>query len=202
MTVSAQALTGGFKDPVFDAQTVFKAIMDAMARPGSVRTVAAGVMPPFPFGLAQAAIALTLSDHDTPVWFSPNLARSNAPSFLAFHAGAPTTGDKLDARFAFLEEGTAFSSLNQFAIGTQEYPDRSSTVVLEISALAGGAELALSGPGIDGARMVAPVGLPDNFLRQWNDNRALYPRGVDLILTAGRDFLCLPRTTRIIATEM
>jgi alpha-D-ribose 1-methylphosphonate 5-triphosphate synthase subunit PhnH len=202
MTVNAEALTGGFQEPVFDAQTVFKAIMDAMARPGSVGTVAADIMPPAPFSLAQAAIALTLCDHDTPVWFSLSLAKSAAPSWLAFHAGAPTTSDKLDARFAFLEEGSTVSLLNQFAVGTQEYPDRSTTVVLEISGLSGGAGLALSGPGIDGARMVAPAGLADNFARLWNDNRALYPRGVDLILTAGRNFFCLPRTAQIIATEM
>ena len=50
--------------------------------------------------------------------------------------------------------------------------------------------------------MIAPKGLPDAFLRIWSDNRALFPRGVDLVLTAGRQFLCLPRTTKITATEM
>jgi alpha-D-ribose 1-methylphosphonate 5-triphosphate synthase subunit PhnH len=49
---------------------------------------------------------------------------------------------------------------------------------------------------------VAPVGLPEAFLRLWTENHALFPRGIDLVLTAGSRFLCLPRTTKIIATEM
>ena len=34
-------------------------------------------------------------------------------------------------------------------------------------------------------------------LRHWADNRALFPRGVDVVLTAGRRFIALPRTTKI-----
>jgi alpha-D-ribose 1-methylphosphonate 5-triphosphate synthase subunit PhnH len=196
------ALSGGFADPVLNAQRVFKMLMDAMARPGTLRTVDTKIAPPSPLGFAAGAIALTLCDHDTPVWLSVGLAGSSMPQWLGFHTGAELTQERIDARFAFLESGAGLSSLNQFATGTQEYPDRSTTLVLEIAALQGGKELALSGPGIDGVATIAPVGLPETFLRIWNDNRALFPRGADLILTAGRQFLCLPRTTKITATEM
>ncbi|MDL2406725.1 phosphonate C-P lyase system protein PhnH [Rhizobium calliandrae] len=195
-------LTGGFADPVFGAQSVFKMMMDAMARPGIIQTVILDIAPPGPLDIAAGAIGLTLCDHDTPVWLSAGLAKSPMPEWLSFQTGAAVTSERIEARFAFIEAGVALSSLNQFAVGTQEYPDRSTTLVLEIAALEGGKELALSGPGIADIRMIAPIGLPDTFLRIWNDNRALFPRGVDLVLTAGRQFLCLPRTTKIIATEM
>ena len=58
------------------------------------------------------------------------------------------------------------------------------------------------GPGIQSVTEIAPVGLPETFLRLWTENRALFPRGVDIVLTAGRRFLCLPRTTKITATEI
>jgi alpha-D-ribose 1-methylphosphonate 5-triphosphate synthase subunit PhnH len=201
MNLSTEALVGGFEQPVFNSQSVFKAAMDGMARPGTIQTVGAEISPPAPFGLAAGALGLTLCDHDTPIWLSAGFAGSSAPAWLGFHSGAPITGDKLEARFAFLEAGALLSSLSQFSLGTQEYPDRSVTLIIEVAGLDGGKTLSLAGPGIRSIQTIAPVGLPETFLRLWGDNRAIFPRGADVILTAGRRFVCLPRTTKITATE-
>lgn len=202
MNIKTDALSGGFADPVFHAQGVFKAMMDGMARPGTLQTVAPDAAPPAPLGTAAGAIALTLCDHDTPVWLSSAITKSAVPGWLAFHTGAPVTTDKADARFAFAESGLAISSFSLFAAGTQEYPDRSTTIVIELPSLDGGPRLALMGPGIKTVTEISPAGLPDTFLRLWNENRAVFPRGIDVILTSGSRFLCLPRTTKITATEM
>ena len=196
------ALTGGFGEPVFHAQSVFKLMMDAMARPGTIQTVARNAMPPAPLGVAAGAIALTLCDHDTPVWLSAGLAKSAVPQWLGFHTGAPVTSEKAEARFAFAEAGTPLSSFGLFAAGTQEYPDRSTTLVIELADLEAGRRLALTGPGIKTVTDIAPLGLSDTFLRLWTENRALFPRGIDIMLTSGCRFLCLPRTAKITATEM
>jgi alpha-D-ribose 1-methylphosphonate 5-triphosphate synthase subunit PhnH len=202
MNLNTEALVGGFEQPVFNSQSVFKAAMDGMARPGTIQSIGPEISPPAPLGIAAGALGLTLCDHDTPVWLSAGLARSSAPAWLGFHSGAPITGDKLEARFAFLEAGAPLSSLGQFSLGIQEYPDRSVTLILEVADLGGGKELALTGPGIKSIQMIAPVGLPETFIRLWSDNRAIFPRGADIILTSGRRFVCLPRTTKITATEM
>jgi len=202
MELRNDTLTGGFAEPVFQAQGVFKAMMDAMARPGSIQTLSPDAAPPAPMGAAAGAIALTLCDHDTPVWLSPALNKSAVPGWLSFHTGATVTTEKAEARFAFVDSGMALSTFGLFAPGTQEYPDRSTTVVIEIAALDGGRTLALMGPGIKTVTEIAPVGLPETFIRLWNENRALFPRGVDIVLAAGSSFLCLPRTTKITATEM
>ncbi len=202
MSAKTDVLTGGFAEPVFEAQSVFKMLMDGMARPGTIQTVAAEVTAPAPLGIAAGAIGLTLCDHDTPVWLSAGLAKSAIPEWLGFHTSAPLTAEKAEARFAFVEAGTMISTFGLFAAGTQEYPDRSTTVVIELADLEGGRGLALMGPGIQSVTEIAPVGLPETFLRLWTENRALFPRGIDIVLTAGKRFLCLPRTTKITATEI
>ncbi|RUM21639.1 phosphonate C-P lyase system protein PhnH [Rhizobium phaseoli] len=202
MGFKTEALTGGFAEPVFHAQSVFKLLMDGMARPGTIQTVQPDVAPPVPLGIAAGTIALTLCDHDTPVWLSQGLAKSAVPDWLGFHAGAPLTTEKAEARFAFTEAGATLCPFGLFASGTQEYPDRSTTLVIELSALEGGRRLALIGPGIQTVTEIAPVGLPDTFLRLWTENRALFPRGIDIVLTSAERFLCLPRTTKITATEI
>jgi len=202
MSAKTDVLTGGFAEPVFEAQSVFKMLMDGMARPGTIQTVAAEVTAPAPLGIAAGAIGLTLCDHDTPVWLSAGLAKSAIPEWLGFHTSAPLTAEKAEARFAFVEAGTMITTFGLFAAGTQEYPDRSTTVVIELADLEGGRRLALMGPGIQSVTEIAPVGLPETFLRLWTENRALFPRGIDIVLTAGKRFLCLPRTTKITATEI
>lgn len=202
MSLKTDVLTGGFTEPVFQAQSVFKMLMDGMARPGTIQSVTPDVTPPALLGIAASAIGLTLCDHDTPVWLSAGLAKSAIPEWLSFHTGAPLTAEKAEARFAFIEAGTALSTFGLFAAGTQEYPDRSTTVVIELADLEGGRRLALMGPGIQSVTEIAPVGLPETFLRLWTENRALFPRGIDIVLTAGKRFLCLPRTTKITATEI
>lgn len=202
MSLKTEALTGGFSEPVFQAQSVFRMMMDGMARPGTIQTVVPDVAPPSPLGIAAGAIALSLCDHDTPVWLSAALAKSAVPDWLAFHTGAPVTPEKAEARFAFVESGGTLSSFGLFAAGTQEYPDRSTTVIIEMASLEGGRELQLKGPGIASMQTIAPVGLPETFLRLWTENRTLFPRGIDIVLTAGRRLICLPRTTKITATEM
>ena len=59
-----------------------------------------------------------------------------------------------------------------------------------------------TGPGIRDEVTIAPVGLPDIFLTLWDENRAIFPRGVDLILVAGTDIVCLPRTTKLRRREV
>jgi alpha-D-ribose 1-methylphosphonate 5-triphosphate synthase subunit PhnH len=82
-----------------------------------------------------------------------------------------------------------------FAQGTQEYPDRSTTLVIEIEAFQGGRPLVLTGPGIRTEEEIAPIGLPDMFPQFWAENRQKFPRGIDLILVADDRVVCLPRTT-------
>lgn len=201
MQTASESLVGGFADAVHDAQSVFRSLMDALARPGTLGTVTEVIQPPPPLGIAAGAILLTLCDHDTSIWLTPALLRSALPAWIGFHTVAPVAAEKNEAKFAFVDAGAMLPPLSHFALGSQEYPDRSATLVIELPSLEAGPKLQLTGPGIRETATIAPKGLPETFLRQWTDNRALFPRGVDVVLTSGRQFLALPRTTKITQME-
>jgi alpha-D-ribose 1-methylphosphonate 5-triphosphate synthase subunit PhnH len=193
-------IEGGFARPVFDAQSVFRAVMDAMARPASQRRVKSLAQPPTPFSALAASVALTLCDHDTPIWLDKKLSQPAVRDWLGFHTGAPVTALATDAHFAFAacpEELIAFENFTQ---GSQEYPDRSTTIVLQVDNFDSGAPLTLSGPGIETMATISPTPMPRHFSAQWKQNRARFPRGVDLILVSADAIVCLPRTARIAGT--
>ncbi|WP_378949228.1 phosphonate C-P lyase system protein PhnH [Mesorhizobium sp. ANAO-SY3R2] len=197
-----QAIDGGFAAPVFDAQAIFRAVMDAMARPGTIQPVAALTQPPATLSATAGAVALTLCDHDTPLWLdTPLQVSAAAKSWLAFHSGAPLAATAADAHFALVANPANLMALENFAQGTQEYPDRSTTLILQVESLTAGEPLELKGPGIETLATIAPTPLPRHFVEQWKQNGARFPRGVDIILAAPDGVACLPRTTRIKTLE-
>lgn len=198
MFTDSQTTDGAFTDPVLHAQMVFRAVMEAMARPGTVQRVGELAGPPAPLQATAGAVALAMVDHDTPVWLDAALHASEAArSWLGFHTGAPVVALPGDAAFAIISEPGELIALDNFAQGSQEYPDRSATLVLAVATLAAGPNLLLEGPGIEKAAMLAPAPLPRHFTEQWKQNGARFPRGIDVILTATDAIACLPRTTRI-----
>jgi alpha-D-ribose 1-methylphosphonate 5-triphosphate synthase subunit PhnH len=190
-------LVPGFADPVHDAQASFRVILDAIAHPGRIEKlpVSLAAEPPTPLGVAAAAIALTLCDIDTPIWLDLPLAR--AWSYLAFHCGAPTAPSPAHARFAFVIDAAALPPLESFALGSDEYPDRSTTLVIEVVGLVAGRGMRLTGPGIRHEAWLSVTDLP---ARLWEERAALtelLPRGLDIILVSGMHLAALPRWTRV-----
>lgn len=193
---------GGFSDPVGASQTVFRAVMDAMAKPGSVHQLPAVTAPPAPLSATAAAVIATLADADTPVWLDPALMKtSQVRDWIVFHTGAPIVEHQSDASFALVAAPENLSALNGFSLGTQEFPDRSTTVIVQVSSLTDGAVLTLEGPGIKDRASLAPDPMPPHFEAQWQANRAAFPRGIDLILAAPDCVAALPRSTRLVRRE-
>ena len=198
MTVIAE-LPAGFADGVLSAQSTFRSVMDAMARPGSVQHVTAPVGAPPHLMRGTAAIALTLFDHDTPIWLDSRLSETtDVAKWLKFHSGAPIIADPSMCSFALVGDVATLPSLDQFAFGSNEYPDRSTTLILQVDSLAQGVEYELRGPGIDGsAKLCATIKLRELFERL-AINAALFPRGIDVVLVADDMMVAIPRTTRCV----
>jgi alpha-D-ribose 1-methylphosphonate 5-triphosphate synthase subunit PhnH len=191
-------MTPGLDDAVHDAQQAFRAALDALARPASVRALGRTI-PGLPLGGAMAHLLLTLTDEDTPVWWQrpdASLAR-----WLRFHTGARSVERSQEAVFAVVTEPASMPGLDAFDAGTAASPEHSCTLFVELPSLQGGPLLHGHGPGIRERAALSPAGLPANFWSQWQANHAAFPQGVDLFFTCGERALGLPRTTRIARLE-
>jgi alpha-D-ribose 1-methylphosphonate 5-triphosphate synthase subunit PhnH len=179
-----------------DSQAAFRAVMRACSRPGQIERVQpvpapAALMP------ATAAFLRALSDYETPVWLDKGLAETPAVAdWLGFETGAPITTDPSEAMFAVVCAPARMPALDRFALGTPDYPDRSTTMILQVSHF-GGPVMSLAGPGVRGVRSFAAEPLPHDFPERLAANHALFPRGLDFIFSAGDRIAALPRSTRV-----
>jgi alpha-D-ribose 1-methylphosphonate 5-triphosphate synthase subunit PhnH len=191
-------LAPAFDDPALASQAVFRTVMEAIARPGLPRPLPSRLAVPPPLSVTAAAVALTLLDFETSFWLDQGLAAAGevAPWFK-FHTGALLTTDSARAAFGFVSDPAAMPPFDAFSLGSLEYPDRSTTLVVQVHSFAHGEELKLSGPGIAGTRSFSAAPLPADFRARLIANREMFPRGVDLILVSEDAVAALPRSTRI-----
>ena len=121
----------GFSDAVAQSQAVFHAAMMALARPGLAQPLNVGVTPPAALTAGVAALALALCDFETTVWLDEALSRtSEVADYLRFHSGARFVKDPAQAQFALIGAPLALRPLADFAQGTLDYPDRSTTLIV------------------------------------------------------------------------
>jgi alpha-D-ribose 1-methylphosphonate 5-triphosphate synthase subunit PhnH len=191
-------LQAGFADPVTQSQAVFKAAMWALAEPAKALPAPVRLDAPRPLGPVAAALLLALADFETGIWLDPQLAAApDVSTYLRFHTGARITDDPAAAQFAAIADPAAMPSFPTFAQGTSEYPDRSTTLILQVESLASGVPLVLEGPGIQGVRSIAPAPLPADFAARLTANRARFPQGIDLLLVTETEIAGLPRSLRV-----
>lgn len=184
--MTPDALLGGFSTAPQQSARAFRAALQAMARPGTLWTVE-GATPPAGMSVAAGVLILTLCDGTTPVYLGPSLNLPILRDWITFHTGAPLVV-AAQAQFA-LGTWHDLTPVNRFAIGLPDYPDRSATLIVEMSELTGTGPR-MTGPGI---ATTSHMSLPETAAFQ--ANRALYPMGFDTYLTCGNRLAALPRST-------
>ena len=196
---SVAELPAGFADKVLSAQSTFRSVMDAMARPGSVQRIGSVAGAPGAMMRGTAAIAPTLFDHDTPIWLDSLLsATPDVARWLKFHTSAPVVTDSSIAGFALVGDPENLPGLDRFAFGSNEYPDRSTMLILQVESLTDGSMVELQGPGIDGAATLRASIRPRDLFERLAINAALFPRGIDVVLVHDDSIVAIPRTTRLV----
>ena len=190
----------GFADIAVDSARVFRAIMQAMARPGLVMNASPPLTAPPPLLQTTAAVALTLCDFQTPIWLSSGLRSGEIERYLRFHSGAPITGQIEEAQF-ILASADDVPSVRALALGSHEYPDRSATLVIQVRGFRTG-DVVLSGPGVKAAASFGVEGLGASFWAAMAENHDRFPVGVDVIFASTNAIAALPRSTAIKLREI
>lgn len=200
MTAALQSDTysGGFRQPVFEAQAVFRTVLDALARPGREMALSPRTTPPKALSPLLGDILCALADPETPVMLCTGLAKApGIADWIRFQTGAAAVSSPQEAAFVVADAADALPPLSQLAAGTSDYPDRSATVLVAVPALDGGEAVRLSGPGIKTRTTFAPRGVSQAIWQQLVANHALYPCGIDMLFVSAGAIAGLPRSTAI-----
>lgn len=197
-TLDLSAVGPGFADAVHGAQRSFRAVLEALARPGRLQTVDRSLCQPAPcLGLAATACLMTLLDAEVSLWLSPALQA--AGPHLRFHTGVRLIDTPEAADFAVASAAEADPALWQrLRCGTDAQPEDGATWLIDGAGLrADGGGLRLQGPGIESHHRLHVTALAPAF---WTARAALapaYPCGIDLLLCEGSALAGLPRTTHV-----
>jgi alpha-D-ribose 1-methylphosphonate 5-triphosphate synthase subunit PhnH len=193
--------------PVAQSQLVFRAVMEALARPGTVHRLPASAAAGGP---PQALLPLlALADLGTPAcvladdgeWADVVRAMTSAPAAGLAQARLvaalrPVTADEL----ASLRTGTAAApedgALACLSVASiRPLPDGGTP---DGEGASDGCRLRLSGPGIAGTAGLLVTGLPSGFVAVRRELTSGFPAGADVLLVSpDGDLAGLPRTTLI-----
>ena len=200
-TDTLAGLGAGFSHEAFGSQAVFRAALSALSHPGRIQTLAHDAQVPPPGHAAAAVLLLALLDADTSLWLSPALADGIASRWLRFHTGCRLVADSREADFLWIARGDTLPDPKQLRLGSDNSPEQSATLVVEVDGLHAGGDgpWQLSGPGLREPAALRVDGLTPDFPGWWAHNHAGFPRGVDLFLATDTQLAGLPRTLRIAA---
>ncbi|MDS0278060.1 phosphonate C-P lyase system protein PhnH [Halomicroarcula sp. S1AR25-4] len=176
-------------DPVHETRETFRALLDAMSRPGTVESV------PEP---ADYAVVATLVDHEVTVATDDETLREALSSQGRLDAAPPEEADVVHAR-----ESHAFD-VRECTRGTLVEPSGGATVVYEAECASGRSEdltpVTLFGPGVDGTATLS-VGVPPSELDALATAQSEYPRGVDAVFAAGDRVAAIPRSVTLTVSD-
>ncbi len=189
-------LLSGFADPVFDSQRTFRQILKAISYPGRVIPIDIDLEAPFPLYRPTAAICLTLLDQETPLWVD-GVESSMLMEWLRFHSGCPIVHSSSQASFGLIFQGFEKCPYDQFPVGEEEFPERSATLMIQVSGFKAGTGRSFRGPGIKAEERLEILGLSETFWKFWNRNQTLYPLGVDIFFISPSAIVGLPRTIEV-----
>ena len=200
-------IPAGFANSFHTSQSVFRTALKALSYPGRVLKLEHDAAIPDQTNPAIGALLLALLDSETSLWCSNQSEINLAADWLQFHTDCAILKTPEEVDFLWVKNICDLPSLNNFKLGTDQYPDKSATCILEVPNLKEKSPLSyeLKGPGIHFKEILEIKGWEQkdyqDFLTFWNQNNQLFPCGIDVFLSDGKYIVGLPRTTHLAYPE-
>lgn len=194
-------------DPVHETGACFRALVEAMSRPGTVSQA--------PIEPADHAVLATLVDHEVSLSTPDETIRTALENENRLTEAEPERAAIVHA------PDPAESPVRDLERGTLKEPSDGATVVYRVTNLledstgpsgangagdsngladanrAGDAILELTGPGVPERRTLAVKGWSRADAQALADAQSSHPRGVDAVLTTDRKIAAIPRSVDV-----
>ena len=209
LAIDLSKVVAGFDDPVQDSQRIFRDALQALSHPGEIVALIPRAAIPDQAQPSAAVLLLALLDADSRLWLSPTLATSDAAHWIVFHTNCTLVDHPALADFAWVQSIDEMPALSEFNQGTDEYPELSTTCLLNVAGLENESNveplLTLQGPGILRTNQLCVNEMKicdfEILLGHWQSNHQQFPKGVDIFLCGMNQIAGLPRTTKLSLTE-
>lgn len=182
----------GFDDRVPASQHTFRVILDAMEHPGQLFTIRENPYAPDVFNSATAAACLTLLDSEKALWTDIDW-ESPAISWLQFGCGSCIVTEPSMANFSIITKPATMPSLNYFRIDRYEYPEKATTMVVQVNDILPAPDNNFSTIIRDKTVRLEFKGVTESFWYQWQQLSQLYPSGIDIFFTCDDVLTALPK---------
>lgn len=199
----------GFDD-VFDSQATFRALLEALSRPGKICLLPDRVYRSPPRGFCPPALSIlkTLCDHRVSFSLVSGNRTAELSRYLEVNLATPL-GDVEKADYVIFDGVTFDEDFMRMKRGTPEFPENSATALVCVARLDEGAaetetascHLRCAGPGVKDAAFLTVTGLDPRYNEARARTNNVSPLGIDLFLVdPGGRVAGIPRTTFVEAS--
>jgi alpha-D-ribose 1-methylphosphonate 5-triphosphate synthase subunit PhnH len=187
-------------DPVHDTRSTFRALVGAMARPGTVESV--------PAAPADHAVLATLVDHEVTLHTEDDELREALSNAGRYEPAPLERADVIHVR------GSTDERITDAERGTLKEPSDGAIAVYRVDGLAEGpagdeesedgrslpddaVALRVAGPGVPGRQQFRVAGVPETEVGAIADVGDEFPRGVEAVFAAEETVAALPRSVSV-----
>jgi alpha-D-ribose 1-methylphosphonate 5-triphosphate synthase subunit PhnH len=199
----------GFDD-VFDSQATFRALLDALSRPGKICRLPDRVYKSTPHGFCSPALSIlkTLCDHRVSFSLVSGNRTSELSRYLEVNLATPFE-DVEKADYVIFDGTTFDEDFMRLKRGSPEFPENSATALLCVGRLAAGAmetdtpscRLCCAGPGVQDKSFLTVTGLDPRYSEARARTNNVSPLGIDIFFVdPGGRVAGIPRTTSVEAS--